>query len=1044
MNKNILLITIVLLAVLSSCTRHSDDDISKLKASHAYYLKNSPFSKTKQLSKAERKELGIPPNPYLEGRWELTMNPKTGRPTPEKLIALRKQLHQVRTMPGTSNMPWTERGPNNVGGRCKAVLFDPNDATLKRVFAGGVSGGLWINDDITNANSAWHQTGLPHNLAVTSITVDPNNSQVFYVGTGESYTGGAVNGNGIWKSTDGGSTWSNVFGGQTGDAQFVSNASVTANTPTGYFPELHAVKSSFGNTTFTNVQGNLVLVDDGSSDPTLGCNTLTNATAINGNIAVIERGTCYFVDKVKNAQNAGAIAVLMINNVGGGPIIMGGTDATITIPAVMISKVDGQAILTGLASGTAINVTITNNNTDLSFGYFVPGITHINDIVARDNNGSTEIYATAGESSFSRSYPYTVMGSGYQGLYKSVDGGATWQQVTLPADPNGKPFTPNDLEISADNKIWLTTTSSLLYDGDNGAIMSSTDGNTFTIIQPLSNTGRIELAVSKTDPGKMYLLMVQISGSSRTPLIVKTTDAFVANISLPALPDGDSTPASDFTNGQSYYDLAIEVDPNNDETLYVGGIDWFKSTNGGSNWSQITTGYGWTGNYLHPDQHGIAFGDSNHILFANDGGVGYTSNGGTGVVPRINNLNVTQFYHMAVAPTTGFTGDNFIAGAQDNGSQLFENAPAGISSSVEAQGGDGAFCFFDQDGDRYRISNYVFNARIRLYNYNTSSWTTINSESSRKGSFICEETLDSHMDILYTNYTTYAQAGNTYAIRRYSNLTGSISKTTITDPMMNSAPSNMKVSPFTTSSSKLYVGLRNGRLLRIDNANTSHQFTEIGGDDFVGSISDIEFGQTENDILVTISNYGVNSIFYTNDGGATWMSKEGDLPDLPVNTILQNPLLPDEVIIGTDLGVWATPNFNDANPNWYHADNGMGDARVTDLELRDDHAVFAATYGRGIFSSQFDATPGSIQDDEVRHLDIYPNPAKDFLNLNLPENIQNAVISITDMSGREVLKQNINQATGQTKINIANLTSGNYIVHLQDGNRRYVSKLIVQ
>ena len=77
------------------------------------------------------------------------------------------------------------------------------------------------------------------------------------------------------------------------------------------------------------------------------------------------------------------------------------------------------------------------------------------------------------------------------------------------------------------------------------------------------------------------------------------------------------------------------------------------------------------------------------------------------------------------------------------------------------------------------------------------------------------------------------------------------------------------------------------------------------------------------------------------------------MPDLPVRTILQNPLISNEVIIGTDLGVWFTKNFSDASPNWSQAYNGMSNVRITDLDLRDDFKVFAGTYGRGIFSSKF-------------------------------------------------------------------------------------------
>ncbi len=1034
--------------LFASCSNQKENEIAKIRKTHEQYLANSPFNKTQELTKAERKELGIPPNKYLERQWELTMNPLKGRPTPEKLLALQAKLakadKEIKGVPGVVNQPWIERGPGNVGGRTKAVMFDPNDATHKRVFAGGVSGGLWVNNDISNPSSQWQLTGLPHNLAVSSISVDPNNSQVFYVGTGESYTSGAVNGNGVWKSTDAGMTWSHVFGGQNGEAQFQTNATLTINTPASLQGNLNAVIANFGNVDFNNFSGDLVLTNDGSADPTLACNPLTNAAAVNGNIAVIERGTCYFVDKIKNAQNAGAIGVLMINNVDGTPIIMGGTDATITIPSVMISKADGAAILAALGNNETININVTNNHIDFAMGYIVPGITHVNDIVCRNNNGTTEIYVTAGDSYFSDASPLTVMGHGYQGLYKSTDNGATWQQVNLPLDPDGHKYTPFDLEIGADNKIWMTTTRSTVFGAANGAIFSSTDGNTFNVVLPVTNIGRMELAVSKTDPGKMYLLAVQYSGSSSSPILLKTTDGFVANFSQPATPSDGDIGGSDFTNGQAFYDLVIEVDPTNDDTIYVGGIDLFKSTNGGSNWTQISSGYGSTSpNDIHPDQQGMAILDANHILFGNDGGVAYSSNGGVTIEHRNNKYNVTQFYHMAVGPTAAFNGDYFMAGAQDNGTQLFENAPQSVANSTTTQGGDGAYCFFDQDGtDKYRISNYVYNGNIRLFDYSIQYWKTVNSEYTQHGDFINQEALDSHLNILYSNYSTRSTTGSTYAVRRYSNLTGTISKYTISDAMMNSFPTALKVSPHTTNSSHLFVGLQNGKLLKVINANATPNFTDITGSEFVGSISDIEFGDNEDEIFVTMFNYGVNNIFYTNDGGATWLKKEGDLPDMPVNTIMRNPLNHNEVLIGTDLGIWATPNFNDVNPNWYRTYNGMRDVKVTDIELRDDNMVFVSTYGRGVFSGQFTADTNTINEEEALQVRVYPNPATEVLQVQLP-NAMNTVAYVYDINGRRVMQQLINH-TDKIKFNVSHLSKGTYFVSLKNGKNLYSAKFIVK
>ena len=132
----------------------------------------------------------------------------------------------------------------------------------------------------------------------------------------------------------------------------------------------------------------------------------------------------------------------------------------------------------------------------------------------------------------------------------------------------------------------------------------------------------------------------------------------------------------------------------------------------------------------------------------------------------------------------------------------------------------------------------------------------------------------------------------------------------------------------------------------------------------MGSISDVVFGASEDEIFATIHNYGVQSIWYTDDGGTTWTGKEGSLPDMPVKAILQSPLDPEEVIIGTELGIWYTTNFSSSNPNWQPAINGMSKVKVTDIDLRNDNAIYVSTYGRGIFSGQFQLDPNEDADGD--------------------------------------------------------------------------------
>lgn len=967
----------------------SHKEISNLKKSHKEFLSNSPFNETLELSKQERKQNGLPPNKYFEEQWELTMNPALGRPEPEKLFQLQKQRKSSKVfakVPGENDNNWVERGPNNVGGRTRAVMFDPNDDTNSRVFAGGVSGGLWLNENISSSSSVWTEVGIPKNLAISCITYDPNDTMTFYVGTGESYVGGDVNGNGVWKSTDGGASWFNVFGGVTGETNIIPGSTegrdfdtrVLVNTPGSIAGNYFGLRASFG-TSITPISGNLVLADDGSSNGNEACSTLINAAEIAGNIAVLYRGNCEFGRKVLNAENAGAIAVIVINNVADDIIPMGsGEDGdAVTIPSLMLSMADGETLVNELNNG--VNVSI-NGYVNYSGYTAKPGVQHINDIKVRDiGGGNSEVYVAAGSTFYSNASPSTLLGPEDFGLYKSSDAGTNWSKITLlpSSNENDYQLQPNDIEIGIDNTIWLSTTNDMFGNGG-GEILSSVDGISFSLKYKVPSGMRTQIEVSNTDSSTLYVL-AELSSDNSPVKILATDDAFntVSELALPN--DADAgIPANDFTRTQAFYNLLLSVDPVDDNVIYVGGIDLFKSLDGGVNWDQISK---WTegqdGNpiqdlnvpLVHADQHGIAYGkdDNDRILFVNDGGVYFSSNAGSSITSRNSGFVTTQFYSIGVGPFSVFGSDFFMGGTQDNGTQILQQANVnGTDESIQVVGGDGGYSFFDQDGeDAYFVGNVFYNNLIFLFDFFTEEFVIINDEDEENGSFITPQVLDSNLDILYSNYS----ADGNFIIKKYSGIKSesTLTKEDLIDPLLNSTPTAFAVSPYTVSSTKLYVGTRFGDLLRVDNANAESQnWTDISGASFVGSVSDVELGKDEDHIFLTMYNYGVNNIWFTKDGGSTWQPKDGDLPDLPVRSILQNPLNYEEVIVGTDLGVWFTTNFSDASPSWSQAFNGMKDVIVTDMDLRDDNAVFAATYGRGIFSGSFSIDPdGDIDGDGV-------------------------------------------------------------------------------
>ncbi|MCK0130428.1 T9SS type A sorting domain-containing protein [Flavobacteriaceae bacterium F08102] len=1038
---------ILLFLFFSQCERQPTE-IELARKKHAEFLKKNPFKEVMNLSRKERKERGLPPNLYFEQEYLLEMNPRTGRPDYEKKMELQASLLQklrTKSVPGVLDNAWVERGPNNVPGRTRAMLFDPN-GNGKRVFAGGVSGGLWVNEDITNQNSSWSQVAIPENLAVSSITVDPNNSDIWYLGTGESYVQGQVNGNGIWKSTDGGQSWTHIYGGATGPSKFVGGSEVIINSPASLASNLSAVRASFGPVFNAPISGNLVLVNDGTLSAAEGCNTVINAAALNGNIAVVERGTCNFTVKIKNAQDAGARAVVVINNVAGFPSLMGGSDPTINIPSVMISKADGAAILAAI-EGTVINVRLDDVATNGPTGFLsIPGIFHINDIVARNNDGVTEIYASVAESIY-RDAQGHLLGNEY-GLFKSVNGGITWFNVGLPLSPSGNPVLPNDLEISTNNTVWVTTMNSASFGDGGGAIYAASDGSNFVLKKRQIGADRTEISLSKTNPNKVYALY-----ETGNVLIQKTVDGFANTISVNLPEDVDEgIDAADFTRGQAFYDLMIEVDPLNDEVVYVGGIDVFRSTNGGANWTQISK---WSNNnklrnlkvpYVHADIHALVFDPSNsdRALIGTDGGVFYAnslsaaSGSETAIFSVFKNYNTTQFYSVAIGQKT--TNEQLLAGAQDNGTNFINYGVNGINAAEEIAGGDGGYCFIDKEG-AYLITSFTRN-KYRRFSLPTpgASVTIVNDSDS--GLFINPADLDDNLEILYTNGSTSSE----YSISRFDEVDKSnSSRTALKDARLTSTPTVIRVSPFTTTSTTLFVGTAGGQLFKITNANSPGLlWTEITGDEFLGSISDIRFGASQNEILVTFHNYGVSNIWYSTNGGSTWMNKEGDFPDLPVKAIMMNPLRNDEVIIGTDLGVWRTSNFKDANPTWKQSQNGMKNVKVTSFDLRtSDQTVAAATYGRGLFTGKFTATSLGLAENELSgQLILFPNPSRGKFLLKNAVSLGETYLEVYDITGKKVYHKTLNFSDNQ-HIDLHQLKAGVYVLKGVSERGTFAKKVII-
>ena len=556
------------------------------------------------------------------------------------------------------------------------------------------------------------------------------------------------------------------------------------------------------------------------------------------------------------------------------------------------------------------------------------------------------------------------------GLQRSQDGGETWAQVL-----NGSAA---DLELSADGETIFASTGIF----SPGALYSSTTGDAGDWDElsdnpgfPASGFARIEIATAPSDANIVYAV-TQVNANNGLGSVYRSDDAGATwtTAGRPTHPQ-----FADPSNGQAWYDLILAVAPDDPDLLINGTVDLHRSEDGGATWDLISSAYGVPNEPdVHPDHHNVIFrpGFPNEAVFSHDGGIDYspdaTSEQPT-YINRNNGYNVTQFYAGALAPEEG--SDVMLAGAQDNGTWRFSDE--GVNEARFVRGGDGTFTFIDQDQSAIAIASSQFNNYFRSANGGfTFSFPLI---SQQNGSFINPAAYDSNLDILYTNLN----AGAFYRVTGVA--TNSPTLNTVSRPF-SSTPTHLKVSPFSPSSSSiLYIGTGAGRIFRIRSAQTTAISAEISTAGVnSGAVSCIEFGESEDQILLTFSNYftspSSSQVWETTDGGTTWVSKQGNLPNIPVRWSLYNPTDRNAVILATEAGVWETTNIGDDEPVWTPAP-GFRTTSVDMLQTRpSDNIVMASTHGRGVFTATFEnLTTVSAEDDAAvagtHTLDAaYPNP----------------------------------------------------------------------
>ena len=540
--------------------------------------------------------------------------------------------------------------------------------------------------------------------------------------------------------------------------------------------------------------------------------------------------------------------------------------------------------------------------------------------------------------------PSYIVAATSGGIYRTQNAGSTW---TLESS-NTSFYKDLKYKPGSSTVLYATETS-----GGAGFYKSVNGGDTWTqITSGLPTTAqRYSIGVSADDANVVYLLR---SIGSAYGGVYKSTNSgasFSTQSTTPNILGWSENGAG--SGGQGWYDLTIEVDPDDADIIYVGGVNIWKSVNSGVNWDCV--GH-WVGSStaasVHADQHWFAYSPVNGNLYAcNDGGLYYTDDDGA-TWPEISaGLGIAQLYKLGVSQQTH---ELVINGYQDNGTAIWDD-----TIFRTERGGDGMECIIDYSDDNYMYASVYYGNIARSTNngYSFGGFAANNTNGiTESGAWVTPYILDKdNPNIMFIGYkniwrTTTAKSG-------------SVSFSAISNSLAGSNSSNMRqLRQSKVDGNRLYAIRSDNKLFRSDNAlSTSPTWTNLSTYlPISGTLRDIETDPNDNNtVWISIG----NQIWKSINGGTSWFNITGNLPNLSYNTVIADPLSDGGLYVGGYAGIYYT---DDNNSNWVSFyDDFPDNVQVRELEIYHPQGnwqgsrIRAATYGRGLWESDL-YDPGTL------------------------------------------------------------------------------------
>ncbi|MEQ1932612.1 MAG: hypothetical protein ABL962_01850 [Fimbriimonadaceae bacterium] len=653
-----------------------------------------------------------------------------------------------------------------------------------------------------------------------------------------------------------------------------------------------------------------------------------------------------------------------------GPLNVGGR-----IRAVAIDPTNGNTIYIGAASGgiwktTDLGVTWTPLNDFLpslsvSCIYFKPGDT-------------TTLYAGTGEGGFWETPDGSMNTANVRGagIWKSTDSGATWNQIPSTSSSAWysvcriafSPTNPNIMLAgtsagtyrSADGgNSWTQVTAEHTYDidfhptdGSRAVIGVHDDGVFYTLDAGLTWTHatgitghRTELAYAVSSPTTIY---ATVSTSSNTIQVWKSTNGGVS-FALQAAPTVGTYEA---------YNNALWVDPTNANNLMYGGVNLYRSTNGGASRTQVF-------NAIHSDHHIILAvpgfnGSTNRtLIYGGDGGLYRTADyQGTASNKISGNLGITQFYGASINPVSG----RILGGTQDNYTQLYSGNASGWTQTF---GGDGGFTATDPADQNYFYGTVYTALHFRSTNGGTSASYIYNTANPITDANTANVNFENYLMLdpnnssrlfscckrLWRTNNSKAGAPDWFVIKPAIAPRPGGGGSDVPEAHFNpNDPLNISMMAIAPGNSDIiWVGHNNGQVWKsVNGTATSPTWTRMDTNGplparWVGKI--LVHPTNANIVYVTFMGYEANNVWRTTNGGTTWSQVTG-LPAMPVSAFAIHPTMTNWLYAGGDLGIFTSSN---GGTTWTTNNQGANNAPVEELIWRNPQTLMAVTHGRGIW-----------------------------------------------------------------------------------------------